>query len=149
MYKKSQVKYLNLPKIPELLKYICIEELSKGPTKMHMLQNYKWTKASYSRLETWLEDNIAPDLIWGIQVIDGNLAKHQDTPTTVKITYIFDEGGSDVFTYFYNNKNEIIEKIKIEPFRWHIINVNVPHSVSGVEDGKRRISLTGRIFEKI
>ena len=144
------VKYLNFPVIPEHLRNLAINEISKGPDPrtVRPSENYKWTIVKDNELEQWLITNISSDLFWGLQVIIGDLPVHVDNPTTVKICYLFDCGGDNVITEFHRD-NQVIDSINIDQDRWHILNVMVEHSVRGVESDKTRISLTGRIFEKL
>ena len=146
----KQVKYLNFPVIPDHLRDMAINKISKNPDSriVKSNENYKWTIVKDNELEQWLVTNISPSLFWGLQIITGDMRIHSDNPTTVKICYLFELGGDNVITEFYHN-DQIIDSIKIDHDRWHILNVMINHSVRGVESGKTRISLTGRIFEKL
>lgn len=145
------VRYLNLPQIPSELISLEVESLSNNSTsKDRIFSTYKWTPASQTKIEQWCNENISENLVWGLQVITGDLKLHLDSPTKVKISYIFETGGDNVITEFYKNYNpdpsNLLHSIKIEPLKWHILNVGVTHRVMGIEPGKVRISLTGRIF---
>lgn len=145
--KNSPVRYLNLPKIPEELitnlnrDYSTYYDGNKG-----RLEHYIRTNAEGSEIAKWCNENIVPDTTWGFQVIDGDLKPHVDF-TLVKISYLFEAGGDNVLTEFYDSKtHEKIQSINIEPHRWHILQVSEPHAVRGIEPGKIRFSITGRIF---
>ena len=144
-----QVRYLNWPKLPDELVELILSDISKNKNmSLGDLENYKWTTAYKTKVKAWCDANIASNLIWGVQVITGDLAIHYDYPTKVKISYIIETGGDNVLTEFYEDieKTKPLHSLNIEPFRWHILHVCVPHQVRGVEPGKVRISLTGRIF---
>jgi hypothetical protein len=144
----KQIRYLNLPKIPDHL----LEELRQLSNNQRpedrLFLTYRWTSANKTKIEEWCNKNISENLIWGLQIITGDLALHIDSPTKVKISYIIDTGGDNVITEFYKDlrSNTLLDAMKIDNQRWHILNVGVPHRVIGIEPGKVRISLTGRIF---
>lgn len=99
-----------------------------------------------SLIADWCDANIVSGTSWGFQFIDGDLSPHTDL-TLVKISYLFDTGGDNVLTEFYDSKtHEKVQSINIEPHRWHILQVSEPHAVRGIEPGKIRFSITGRIF---
>lgn len=143
-----QVRYLNLPQIPEYLLGDIDSLSAKHHASDRVFLTYRWTDAHNTELVKWCNDNISSGLKWGLQVIEGDLSLHIDTPTKTKISYIFDTGGDNVITEFYQDysSNIMIDSIKILPNRWHILNVSKPHLVTGIEPGRVRISLTGRIF---
>ncbi len=143
-----QVRYLNLPQIPEYLLGNINELANKNDAGDRVFLTYRWTSAHESKIEEWCNNNISDNLKWGLQVITGDLLLHVDSPTKVKISYIFDTGGDNVLTEFYQDyqSGTLIDSIKILPFKWHILNVNRPHRVVGIEPNRVRISLTGRIF---
>ena len=58
----------------------------------------------------------------------------------VAYNYIIDPGGDDVYTCFYDEDLNIIEKHKIEPYQWHKLDVTVLHNVVGMT--RPRIALT-------
>ena len=145
--KNSPIRYINLPKIPEEL----IANLSRDYTTYHgedlyQWDNYKRTNIMGSPIAKLCDENVIPDTTWGFQFIDGDLAPHTDL-TLVKISYIFETGGDNVLTEFYDGKtHEKVQSMNIEPHRWHILQVSEPHAVRGIEPGKIRFSISGRIF---
>jgi hypothetical protein len=67
---------------------------------------------------------------------------HTDLPAASwAINYIISTGGDNVCTCFYQNKS-LIEQHIIEPFRWHWINVSIPHTVINLKKDSTRISVT-------
>lgn len=145
-----QVRYLNFPQIPSILTEEVVDQLSDGKKASRIFQTYSWTNINKTKIEDWCNENISENLIWGLQVITGDLRLHRDHPTKTKVSYILETGGDNVVTEFYKDFNEepsnILHAIKIEAQRWHILNVDLPHKVVGIEPNKVRISLTGRIF---
>lgn len=143
-----QVRYLNFPQIPDSLIEETLNQLPNSRTAGRIFHTYSWTSIDKTRIEDWCNQNISSGLIWGLQIIKGDLTLHVDSPTKVKISYIFETGGDNVFTEFYKDhqSNILVDRIKIDPLRWHILNVNVPHKVVGMDAGRVRVSLTGKIF---
>ncbi len=143
-----QIRYLNLPNIPDYLLEELNQLLNNNKPEDRLFLTYRWTSASKTKIEEWCNKNISENLIWGLQIITGDLDLHIDTPTRVKISYIIEPGGDNVITEFYKDfkSNVLLDTMKIDAKRWHILNVGIPHKVSGIDPGKVRISLTGRIF---
>lgn len=70
-------------------------------------------------------------------------AIHYDYGRHYAFNYILDPGGSTVVTKWHKGyDNIILEQHTIQPFRWHIIATNPElHSVSGIEEGKKRVTI--------
>ncbi len=145
---EPQVRYLNLPQIPAYLLKDINELANKKEPSDRVFASYRWTSAYGTEIVDWCNKNISENLIWGFQIIDSDLTLHTDSPTRTKISYIFETGGDNVLTEFYQEftMNTLLDSVKILPFKWHILNVGIPHRVRGIEPGRIRISLTGRIF---
>jgi hypothetical protein len=75
-----------------------------------------------------------------VHVIKNVLAIHKDINRTIAFNYLIDCGGNNVETCFYDKKLKLIEKIKIEPFKWHKLDVSTFHNVINLE--RPRIALT-------
>lgn len=58
----------------------------------------------------------------------------------VAYNYIIDPGGDDVYTCYYDENLNVIEKHKIESGRWHKLDVTVLHNVIGMT--RPRVALT-------
>lgn len=84
--------------------------------------------------------------IASVQVITNTLGPHKDKGRSIVYNYIVDCGGEDIFTTFYDideSGNYVeIESHKIEPYRWHKLNVSTYHSVSTIPKNNKRISLS-------
>ena len=85
---------------------------------------------------------IFPDApIISVQFIQDTLPIHVDIGRTEAINYLISTGGDNVYTCFYQN-NQLAEKHKIEPFRWHWLDVSNPHTVINLQKDQPRISIT-------
>lgn len=146
----------NLPKIPE--------ELLNDP---HLIQPDRigFKDDMYVRLGIsdallmWLSENITKQVnIAGIQQITGEVPPHSDKRKWA-LNYLIDTGGPEVHTNFLsqtghelirepgtrpigvdNELNVVYSKV-IEPNRWHILNTNVYHSVTGVTGTRKAITV--------
>lgn len=68
---------------------------------------------------------------------------HYDYGRKYAFNYLLNTGGEDVWTCWYDSDKKLIEKHKIEPFRWHAIAVNPElHAVQGIEKDKKRIFIS-------
>lgn len=68
------------------------------------------------------------------------LPVHKDTNRHVAYNYIIDPGGDEVYTCFYDDDQNLIEKVNIETGRWHKLDVQTFHNVEGMT--RPRIALT-------
>lgn len=69
----------------------------------------------------------------GVQAILGDLQKHSDYGLKgTKIIYNYELGGDDVTTEWYDEDNNIIERVIFDPFTWYELDIETPHSVSGI-----------------
>lgn len=149
MYKSRYIQYIHLPTIPQ---DIVAEAVSNIPLHLNnsipsINDTYYWSDFDNRQLDSWCKSNICQDIYFAFQLITGNLSLHKDNITKTKFNYLIQTGGDSVITTFYNNNKEIIESYSIEINRWHIIKVDTYHSVSNVQPGQIRFSVTGRIFE--
>lgn len=110
--------------------------------------NYTWSDSFNQEIDLWCKQNICEDAYFAFQIITGNLVMHKDKGTRVKLIYLLDTGGPKVSTEFWNDdQTELLQSEILQPHRWHIMKVDCYHQVVGVEPGKTRFSITGRIFE--
>ena len=67
--------------------------------------------------------------------------------TSVKLIYLFEPGGKNVRTQFFSNDiQEPLGDYCIEPFVWHLLNVDILHSVVNIEPGQVRKAIACSIF---
>lgn len=135
-----------LPRIPNDI----VEQIHQSARELINLvdyseNNYKWAAAN-DAVQTWCKQNISPDMYWGVQIIDGHLAAHKDIGTKTKFNYIIDAAGTNVITHFYDDDMKLVETVQFEEHTWYILDVTMFHEAVGVEPGRVRLSLTGRIF---
>jgi hypothetical protein len=98
-----------------------------------------------------------------VQVIKNGVPVHVDIGRKVAYNYIIETGGSNVLTAYFNiddfiqdrnNRHlrlfpkidcapaEPIYSVRIEPNRWHKLNVSVPHTVLNIENERIAITVT-------
>lgn len=138
----ANVKHIkNLPKIPQAVIDAMLHSIDLGEGVQEYYEGiYKWIPGNDS-VQQWCRDNISRDIFWGIQVIGQDLPIHKDHGTLCKFTYII--SGDKCVTHFYDDDETLIESATLEHGEWYILNTNVNHDVTGVEN--TRITLTGRI----
>lgn len=108
--------------------------------------NYVWTDSFNDEVNQWCKEHICNDMHWGFQIISGDLPLHRDYNTLTKINYLLFTGGNSAATNFYSDDEKLVESIIIPEYRWHILKADAIHSVTGVDPGKIRFSITGRVF---
>lgn len=151
-------KYLNFPTIPCYI----IDDILESFENLKKMANaapvksgngidpmYAWTDANNKKINKWCNENISNDIYFAIQIIQGEngiLPLHKDVGTKQKLCYLIDAGGLNVMTNFYNDERELLQSIKIDINKWHIMDVSNLHEVCGIEDGKIRVSITGKVF---
>jgi len=146
MYEYEYVRYLNLPQIPESILDSLNMNLDEYEKKSVPLETYVWTDSFNAEINCWCQENICGTMYWGFQIIDGGVAVHKDIGTLTKLNYIIIPGGDNVVTEFYNEDKTVASSVVIEPFRWHVLKADSYHSVRNMDPGKKRFSVTGRIF---
>lgn len=114
-------------------------------------------------IEDWVYENI-PDKVIGVNLqimFEGEMVTpHTDEVRHYALNYLFDTGGDNVETIFYQPLPEYqhlkiyprtlipleriqeAEKVIIEPHRWHRIDVVTVHAVNHLNPEKKRISLS-------
>jgi hypothetical protein len=147
-------QYLDqLPRVPvDILKDGHIEDQTR----------IGWRQGSYIRwpvstkLNTWLIDNLGADLFTrsssGMHFSRGANKPHCDLRAWA-LNYVIVPGGEKVETIFWQEEDQPLVRepatyrngttsakldevwrVQIEPHRWHLLNTNVIHSVTGVTD---------------
>jgi hypothetical protein len=148
MYKPRYIQYINLPAIPDDLTHnVLLKTQEIIDNSKSKYQNYYWSDFDNQQIDKWCKEHICSDMYWGFQAISGNLDKHQDVGTKIKFIYLLDAGGDNVKTSFWDNdQTTLLEEYIIPCRQWHILKADTYHSVSGIQSGKIRFSVTGRIF---
>lgn len=146
MYSYHYYRYVNLPKLPEELIAGINKNFDEYEVKVQA-DTYTWSNSFNQDINAWCRNNICDNMYWGFQIIRGDLATHVDRETEIKFIYLLDTGGDNVVTSFYKEDNAtVVDSVVLEPHRWHILKVDIPHGVTGVEYGRTRFSITGKIF---
>lgn len=130
------VEYLNLPKIPDQLIVDIYKTIrNTAPKERHSVpegtdaEKYSaWNSIKASdELKTFTRSIFDFDHDVHIFVLSGDLPIHKDNTRDVAYNYILETG--DANTNFHNSDKVLIEENKIEPFRWHKLDVKEFHSV--------------------
>lgn len=140
-------RYINLPQLPnELIKKINFD-FTQYEAKVQA-STYSWSDSFNQDINEWCQQNICSNMYWAFQIIKGSeLDIHVDRNTLIKFVYLLDTGGDNVVTSFYkDDKTTVIESVTLEPYRWHMLKVDVPHGVTGIDPARTRFSITGKIF---
>ena len=155
------IRYLNLPKIPQSIvdnlnynfeqyqKRDLPDNFQGGQDAMRVAQ--LWTESFNKEVNEWCKENICDSMYWAFLITDGDLAVHIEEASkglaSVKLNYVIESGGDNVVTDFWaNDAKTLTHSFCIEPHRWHIFKADSYHSVRGIEPGKFRFSVTGKVF---
>ena len=147
------IKKLFLPRLPDhiidqIYESIKYNANSWDKTDIPGIDNFKmynWLPAN-DIIQDWCRSYISPDLYWGVQVIDSDLPMHKDHGTKIKFNYLIDDGGEESKTNYHDDQGNPLDSYILAPHTWYILDVSTNHSVSNIEQGRSRISLTSRIM---
>ncbi len=132
------VEYVDLPRIPdELIVDIYQTIRNTEPKNRHSEpkntdaeKHNAWNSIKASeKLKTFVRslfDFPVDDV--HIFVLSGDLPVHKDNTRDVAYNYVLETADSD--TNFHDEDKNLIEVNKIEPFRWHKLDVKKFHSVT-------------------
>lgn len=149
------VTYLNLPNLPNSLidqitaEYIAGQSNNAFPKNDPSFKIMKHIYASITptdEIKNWCNENICKNLKWFVQVIKYDLPLHKDIGASCKLNYIFQTGGNNVETNFYDDTGNLIYSEIIMPYRWHLLKVDTAHKVCNLEKNSTRLSISGCIF---
>jgi hypothetical protein len=152
MFPPRYIQYINLPAIPQDL----ISEILRD-TNQHLSHNnivrhgqdapvYIWSDLGNEAINNWCQKNISAEMYFAFAMMPTDVYIHKDKSLQIKLNYLIDPGGNQVLTNFYDDDHNLLASYCVEPGRWWIINANVFHSVTGLESGRTRFSVTGKIF---
>jgi hypothetical protein len=141
-------RYLNLPKIPQSILDQLNWNISDYQHKAHtnFPNSYLWTDQFNQVVDSWCKENICDTMYYAFQIISNDLPMHKDSGTKIKLTYILKTGGENTITEWYNDAEELVESVALEPCRWHIFKADSYHAVKNIDPGQHRFSITGRVF---
>ncbi len=162
MFPVKNIKYLNLPPVPKEItddiktNYWYQKDLDEairiGINKTSLRSGFYIEK-----LNKWGRENICQDMMFTCQLLtrgsnpDNSIATgiiHKDTSTTIKLLYIVEAGGDNVYTSFYSDQEgtDLLFKTIIEPGRWTIFEASQWHHTQNIEPGKLRVGIAGQVF---
>lgn len=140
------IRYVNFPKVPSSI----LDKLPKDLDAYEYILNnnvYKNTKTNNESIIEFCSKNICEGLEWRQQFITGDFYKHIDIGITHKFLYVYDTGGDNVITKFWDNSHKILLKEYCIPVnQWMIMKVDAVHSVDGIEQNRIRKAIVGWIF---
>jgi len=155
--KHTCCKILNFPTIPSyFINNLSYEQVNVNSSSY---KPYYWSDENtpiYGKtpiidplLKKWLDENISKDVFFSFQLVsgyEGVLDIHKDKGTKQKLYYLIESGGTSVMTNFYNDDKELLKSIRMECHKWYILDVTQYHEVVGIESGKTRVGITGKLF---
>jgi hypothetical protein len=130
------VEYLDLPKIPEDLIVDIYQTIrNTAPKERHSVpeetdaEKYNaWNSIKASdKLKAFVKSLFDFEHDVHIFVLSDNLPVHKDNTRDIAYNYVLETG--DASTNFHNSDKVLTEEHKIEPFRWHKLDVKEFHSV--------------------
>ena len=143
--------YVDLPQIPEHLLTHIIDN-DGVDRSWHASNNYLWYMC-HDELKGWVRQNIGDKISIGkigLQEMTKDILPHTDTGRAFALNYIVRTGDGILSHYetknFYNggfisiDKCKEINRVAVEPFKWHMLNTSVLHGVSGIKSS--RLALT-------
>ena len=157
---RRNVRELKLPQIPKEI----IQDLTgdydsyKTIWTNEEIATYKLTDSYNDKLDVWGKKNICESIYWEFQIITGDLGIHCDSRPygysmtefgfpVVKFVYLLATGGDNVITEIYDeSQTKLIESYKFELHKWYLFNVQQPHRVIGMQQGKTRFAVVGHVF---
>lgn len=117
-------------------------EINKKP---EIYQVFQGTENLYKFIHRHLDSSY----IAVIQVIKNKFPIHIDIGRSTVFNYAIQTGGDNIYTSFYvkgSNGLEVQETHKIEPRKWHKLNVKVLHDVSMIPANNMRVMLS--VFQR-
>lgn len=147
MYEYEYIRYLNLPQLPQSVLDLINMNLDEYEKKVVRLETYTWSDSFNEEVNRWCQENICKTMYWGFQIIESDVVVHKDVGPLTKLNYILIPGGDNVVTEFYaEDKTTLVNSVTIEPRRWHLLKADSYHAVRNIEPGKKRFSITGKVF---
>ena len=135
---------LNIPKIPDNL-LLCdptfiVNNYSNiwNVIETEVYRQYQVSQDLIDYLQPYFDIDISKNLKY--QILNKNIPIHKDIGRTKAINYLIDAGGETVTTTWYSDELEPLFNKTIEPFKWHIINTEINHGITGIID--KRLALT-------
>lgn len=130
------VEYLDLPKIPEdlivdiyqTIRNTAPKERHSVPKETDAEKHNAWNSIKASeKLKAFTRSLFDFEHDVHIFVLSGDLPVHKDNTRDVAYNYVLETGNAS--TNFHDADQVLIEENKIEPFRWHKLDVKEFHSV--------------------
>lgn len=136
-------KYLDLPPIPEHLLQADREQF-RLRENVFRIPTYEFYKLHYvsQDIDDFLKTIFDfPFYAW-YQVITDGLNIHKDGCRTEAINFITDTGGDNATLRLYDeDQTSIVHQERIQPLRWHWIDVSKFHNVVNIDSTRISVSI--------
>lgn len=137
------------PKVPDHLLDDVQRIIEKNPDELDRFVGHAYSPytlhAIDGALAEWLRANVPLEFgsCFHIHVIRNDLVIHQDfMDEQYKVNYIFQLGGPEVKTNFYDKDHRLLESHCVQTHTWHWFDGTVPHNASNLAPGEIRIAIT-------
>lgn len=130
------IEYLDLPKVPDYLIVDVYQTIRNTPAAQRHSdppatdaeKHNAWNSIKASdKLKEFTKSIFDFEHDVHIFVLAGDLPVHKDNARNVAYNYVLETGNAN--TNFHDEDKNLIEENKIEPFRWHKLDVTKHHSV--------------------
>ncbi len=147
-YKKLYIRETFFPSFPkkilENINWNIDQYTRKAP---NLTDHYMWSDDFNQEINEWSQKNVIPGIYYAFQIAFKDLPLHKDSASTVKLIYVLDSGGDDVYTSFYSeDQKTLLHSIKVESNKWYILKTDIWHGVTGII--RPRFSICSTIFYK-
>lgn len=142
-------KYLDLPPIPDELLVNSVSEFNNYPNIFRIpdYEYYKLYDQFNPDLQAFLKRLFPFDFYANYQVIQDGIAIHKDGRRNEAVNFIIDAGGEDATLNLYaDDKQTVLHSEKVQPKRWHWIDVQTFHDVRNVTGTRFSLTVTPRSF---
>lgn len=141
---------LNWPQIPEefcITDENILEDICQPAHPVPDYLFYRQYKFNNSTLRNTLQPLFNFDITGRIfyQIIKKGISTHKDVGRKIIYNYVLEQGGSEVYTNFYD-EDKITElfSVNIPANKWHQMDVSYYHNVIGIEIPRVAISVYER-----
>ena len=135
---------LDIPKIPDHLLYLDPDYIVNNQPNIwnvietEVYRQYQVSKKLIDFVQPYFEFDITNNLKY--QILTKNIPIHKDRGRTKAINYLVEPGGDNVETIWYTDDLIPLYKKEIAVHKWHIINTEINHGISGIKN--KRLALT-------
>lgn len=139
---------LNIPSIPNHLLHLDPNYIVNNYSNVwkvfdtEVYRQYQVSKNLIDFLQPFFDFDITANLKY--QILSKDIPIHKDVGRIKAINYLIDPGGEDVKTTWYSDDLVPLFEKEILKNKWHTINTEIKHGISGIKD--KRLALTISIY---